>query len=180
MAVKSLSLLLAAGLLFTVLALGLVWFVTLLIRGNQNSVLRSAPLVSVQELRLDHVGEIVVLLEVPRISMEFRNFELHFSNRETGQRIALRYRYLRAQKSVYGVTTMKVPFGHVMNPAPATWSVSITGLESQKDYSNYRLILSKPYIGRMVVQIMGIVFCAVGMLLCVIWSCWLLGLMKAS
>lgn len=180
MAVKSLGLLVTAGVFFTLLGIGLVSFITLLIRGNQNSVLKSTTLVSGQEVRLDSIGEVVVLLEVPRISREFRNFQLHFTNRETGQQIALQYRYLTAQKSVYGVTTMKVPFGRMANTAPATWSVNVSGLEPGKDYSNYRLIFSRPYIGRMAMQIIGIVVCGVGMLLCVIWSCWLLGLMQAS
>jgi hypothetical protein len=179
MLVKSVSLLVTAGVLFTLLAFGLIWFIMLLVRGNQNSTLKSTTLAS-QEVRLDHVGEIVVLLEVPRISSEFRNFQLHFTNRATGQQIALQYRYLTAQKSVYGMTTMKVPFGRIANGAPADWSVNISGPEPGKDYSNYRLIFSRPYIGRMAGQIIGIVFCGVGMLLCVIWSCWLLGLMKAS
>jgi hypothetical protein len=178
MAVKSVGLLMTAGALFIALAAGLIWLVTLLIRANQNSVLASSNLASSQEVRLDQIGEVVVLLEVPRISSEFRNFQLYFTNRDTGHEIALRYHYLTAQKSVYGVTTMKVPFGRLINTAPATWSVNITGFEPGKDYSNYQLILSKPYIGRMAVQIVGIVFCGLGMLLCVIWSCWLLGLMK--
>ena len=33
-------------------------------------------------------------------------------------------------------------------------------------------------LARMALQIIGIVFCAVGMLLCVIWAAWLAGLMK--
>src|SRR5262249_61497503 len=99
MAVKSVGLLVTAGALFMVLAIGLVWFVKLLIRGNQNSVLKAASFASQQEFRIDHIGEVVVLLEVPRMSSEFRNFQLRFTNRETGQQIGLQYRYLAAQKS---------------------------------------------------------------------------------
>jgi len=178
MAVKSVGLLVTAGFLFVFLGAGLIGSVTYLLRGNQKSVLNILPLAFEQEVRIDHPGEVVLLMEVPRLAADFRNFQIDLTNLQTGQWTSMHYHYLTAQKSVYGVTTMKVPFGGLTNAAPATYSMHVSGLEPGKDYSSYRLILSRPYMGRMALQIIAIVICGVGMLLSVIWACWLLGLMQ--
>ncbi len=70
---------------------------------------------------------------------------------------------------------MKVPFGSIPS---GVYSARITGLQPGKDYSQYRLMFSRPYIARMALQIIGIVISAVGMLLSILWAAWLAGLLK--
>jgi len=179
MAVKSVGLLVLAGALFFFLAIGLVWLVIQLIRGNQNSILSTAPVTGQQQqVKIDSPGGIVLLLEVPRLASDFRNFRIDLTNQQTGQQTNMQYSFLTAQKSVYGVSTMKVPFGRLAIAGPALYSIQLAGLEPGKDYSAYRLIFSRPYIGRMTLQIIGIVICGVAMLGSLIWACWLAGLMR--
>src|SRR5580765_3543570 len=119
MAVKSFGLLIAAGVIFVSLGVALVWFVIQLLRGNQNSVLSTAPVTTAQQqVRIDSSGEIVLLLEVPRFAGDFRNFRVDLTNQQTRQQTSLQYNHLTAQKSIYGVTTMKVPFGRFISAAP--------------------------------------------------------------
>jgi hypothetical protein len=86
MAVKSFGLLAGAGVLFFLLAIALVWFVIQLMRGNQNSILSTIPLTAQQqEVKIDSIGEIVLLLEVPRLASDFRNFRVDLTNQQTGR-----------------------------------------------------------------------------------------------
>jgi hypothetical protein len=57
-------------------------------------------------------------------------------------------------------------------PRPGTYLVRVTGLEPGKDYSGSRILLSRPYLGRMALQIVAIVICAVAALLCLILAAW--------
>jgi hypothetical protein len=73
---------------------------------------------------------------------------------------------------------MQVPIGRMIAARTGVYAVRVEGLQPGKDYSSYRLILSRPYMGRMVLQIVAIVVCGVGMLLSLIWALWLAGLLK--
>jgi hypothetical protein len=178
MVVKSFGLLAVAVLVFLVLAGGLVWFVLQLIKGNQGSTVAELPFVSEQEVRIENPGTFVVLLEVPRLASDFRSFQIEATDRQSGQKTTMQLDYFGARSSVSGVTTVRIPYGRVTVTQPGGLAIHVSGMQAGKDYSNYRLVLSRPYAGRMVFQIIGIVFCGVGMLLSIIWSCWMLGLVK--
>jgi hypothetical protein len=100
-------------------------------------------------------------------------------DQQSGQAVTMQYSLMTAQGAAYGVSTMQVPFGR-MNARPGTYLVRMAGLQGGKDYSGYRLILSRPYMGRMAIQIIGIVLCGVGMLLSVIWAAWMAGLLTPA
>jgi hypothetical protein len=166
-----------AGIVFLLLGAGLVSCVASLVRGNRNDVLASMPLASEQQVTVPSQGEVLVVIETPRTKLDYRAFQIQFVDRKTGQAANMAYSLMTAQGAVYGVTTMQVPFGR-MNARAGVYSARIAGLQPGNDYSDYRLILSRPYMGRMVRQIIGIVLCGVGMLLTVIGAAWKAGLMK--
>ena len=84
----------------------------------------------------------------------------------------MKYDFARAQGAVYGLTTMRVPLGRMTAPRAGTYLVRVSGLQMGKDYSASRILLSRPYLGRMVGQILGIVVCAIGMLLSLLAASW--------
>ena len=180
MVIKSFGLLTLAVALFLLLGTALVWFVIHLVRGNQNSLLAAMALAPEQEVRVEAPGEVVLLMEVPRLATDFRDFQIEVIDRQSGKGTNMKYQYLTAQQTVYGFTTMKVPFGRMTTTQPGAYLVRVSGLQPGKDYSNYHLLLSRPYLGRMAFQIVGIVVSGMGMVLSVIWACWLLGLIRPA
>jgi hypothetical protein len=168
-----------AAVVFVVCLIGLVFFVVKLVVGNRSDVLASAPLTTELQLTLESSGQVVVMIEAPRMSTDYRNFEIQLLDRQSRQVTTLKYSYATAQSSVYGVTTVQVPFGRLEGHAGA-YHARVFGPTPGSDYSGHRLILSRPYMGRMVIQIVGIVLCGVGALGSVIWACWLMGWMKTA
>jgi hypothetical protein len=170
--VKSWSLLVVAGAVFLTLGCLLIWVVAQLIRKNREQILATAALVAEQELAIREPGELVLLLETPRFGTDYRNFEFDIIENATGQRTHMKYEYLRAQGAVYGMTTMRVPLGRMTAQRAGAYLMRVTGLQAGKDYSACRILLSRPYLGRMVLQIIGIVICGVGMLLSLLLGSW--------
>ena len=165
------------GFVFVMLLVGLVWSVVSLVRSNNRDVLASAPVVPLQEVSLPSTGDVLVMLEVPRVGSDFRNFRIELVEKLSGQATAMTYSYVTAQGAAYGFSTMQVPFGRMQAARAGVYIVTIIGMQAGKDYSSHRLILSRPYMARLIVQILAIVFCGVGMLLCAIWAAWLAGLL---
>ncbi len=149
-----------------------IWFVRRLLRGNREQVLASVPIQAEQEINVVKAGEIVLLLEVPRFGSDFRQFHFAFAEEATRRTTEMQYNYLRAQGAIYGVTTMRVPIGRLTIEKPGVLHLSISSLDPNKDYSGSRVILSQPYLGRMIRQILGIVFCGIGMLLSLLLALW--------
>ncbi len=170
--VKSWSVLVVPGAVFLTLGCLLIWVVAQLIRKNREQILATAALVAEQELAIREPGELVLLLETPRFGTDYRNFEFDIVESATGQRTHMKYEYIRAQGAVYGMTTMRVPLGRMTAQRAGAYLMHVTGLQAGKDYSACRILLSRPYLGRMVFQIIGIVVCAVGMLLSLILGSW--------
>ena len=170
--VKSWSVLVAAGIVFLTLGSLLIWVVAQLIRKNREQILATAALVAEQELATRKPGELVLLLETPRFGTDYRNFEFDIIENATGHRTHMKYEYMQAQGAVYGMTTMRVPLGRMTAQRAGAYLMRVTGLQAGKDYSACRILLSRPYLGRMVFQIIGIVVCAVGMLLSLILGSW--------
>lgn len=163
---------------FALLAIALALCTRNLMRDNRADTLTSIPVTSEQEIRLPGQGNVLVLMEVPRTATDFRSFEIQLVEKTTGQAVRLKYAMGIGQEAVYGVTTMKVPFGSIAAPPGSVYSARITGLQAREDYSRYRLMFSRPYLARMALQIIGIVISGVGMLLSIIWGAWLAGLLK--
>lgn len=166
------------GAVFVLLSIGLVWAIVNLVRSNSRDILASMPVVPRQEVNLPAAGDALVMMEVPRFGSDFRSFQVELVEKQTGQATSVKYSFVTAQGAVYGLSTMQVPFGRMAAARAGVYDVSIAGLLPGKDYSSHRLLLSRPYMGRMVLQILAIVLCGVGMLLSVIWAAWLTGLMN--
>ena len=67
---------------------------------------------------------------------------------------------------------MRVPLGRVIVERPGSYLVRVGGLQEGADYARCRIMFSRPYLGRMVLQIIGIVICAIGMLLSLLLALW--------
>ena len=138
------------------------------------------PLIGEQQLRVESAGTFVILIEAPQLATGARDFQIDLTEQQSGQRTTLKLHYFGARTKISGVTTVKIPYGQVRASQPGSFVVQVSGLQPGKDYANYRLILSRPFLARMTFQIVGIVLSGVGMLLTVIWACWLMGLMTSS
>jgi hypothetical protein len=172
MTVKSWNVLILTSVLFVTLGSLLIWIVIRLVRSNRDQVLATGPLVAEQELTIREPGELVLLVETPRFRSDHRNFEFQVVEKATGQATSMKYDFVRAQGAVYGLTTMRVPIGRMTAQRAGDYLVRVAGLLANKDYSSSRILLSRAYLGRMVLQIIGIVVCAVGMLLSLLLALW--------
>ncbi len=172
MMIKSLPLLAGASATFLTLGVLLVRVIARLLRSNRAQWVASGPLVAEQEFAIRDSGELLLLIEVPRFGSDFRELEFEVVEKATERATRMRYDFLRAQGAVYGVTTMRVPLGRVALQRPGSYLVRITGLQPGADHSGSRIIFSRPYLARMVLQIIGIVVCAIGMLLGLLLALW--------
>ncbi len=169
-----------AGAAFLLFGFGFVWCSVQMVRSNRKDILAVAPVVPAQEIQLPSSGMARVLLECPRTSADYRNMRIELVEKESGRNVTADYAPLAAQGAVYGVTTMQVPIGPAAMLRTGTYVVRIGGLQAGNDYSRYRLMISRPYIGRLTLQIIGLVLCGVAMLLDVIWFCWMAGWMQSA
>lgn len=172
MIVKSWDLLVLASVLLVTFGGLLVRFVRQLVRSNRDQILAVAALLPEQEVTISEPGEILLLLETPRFGSAFRNFQFEVVEAATGQSTRMKYEYLRAQGAVYGVTTMRIPLGRMTAQQAGIFLVRVFGLQAGTDYSTSRIMFSRPYLGRMVGQILGIVVCGIGMLLSLLFALW--------
>jgi hypothetical protein len=172
MIIKSWSILILASVLFLTFAGLLLRVVLRMLRSNREQILATAALLPEQEVTIREPGEIVLLLEVPRFGSDYRNFEFEVIEKATGQSTRIKYDFLRAQGAVYGVTTMRVPLGRMTAQRAGEFLVLISGLQTGKDYSSSRVMFSRPNLGRMVGQILGIVVFGIGMLLSLLFALW--------
>jgi len=172
MMLKSLPLLVGASTAFLAFGAVLIWVIVRLLRSNRAQLVASGPLVAEQEFAIREPAELLLLVEVPRFGSNFRELEFDVIATATGQSQKMRYNFLRAQGAVYGVTTMRVPIGRVRMQQSGSYIVRVIGLQAGADYSGSRIMLSRPYLARMVLQIVGIVVCAIGMLLSLLFALW--------
>ena len=170
--VKSWPLLIAASAGFVVFGFLLVAVITSLVRSNRRQIVATGPLVAEQEFELKEAQPLLLLVEVPRLGSGFRNLEFQVTETATGRVTSLSYNFLRAQGAVYGVTTMRVPIGRIEMAPPGPYLVRVLGLQTGADLSRSRIMLSRPYLGRMVAQIIGIVVCGIGLLLSLLFGLW--------
>ena len=172
MILKSLPLLVAASTAFLIFGCLLVWVVVRLLRSNRKQLVATGPMIAEQEFVLSEPALLLLLVEVPRFGSNFRQLEFEMIEKATGQSTKMHYDFLRAQGAVYGVTTMRVPIGRVVVQREGPYLVRITGLQPGADYSGSQIMLSRPYLARMIFQIIGIVIFAIGMLLSFILASW--------
>ena len=165
------------GTAFLLLGIALVWCVVKMVKGNRSDILVSAPIRPEQEISLPSAGVVLLLLESPRMATDYRAMQFELVEKQSGQKVTMGYSLVTAQGAVYGFTTVQVPFGR-MAVRPGAYIARIHGLQAGRDYSGYRLMISRPYIGRLTLQIIVLVLCGVGMLGSLIWAAWLAGLMQ--
>jgi len=172
MEIKSLPLLLVASLSGLIFLSLLIRVIAALLRSNRKQLVATGPLIAEQEFELSDASPLLLMVEVPRFGSDFRQLQFEVVEKASGQVTRLSYDFLRAQGAVYGVTTMRVPIGRLPLVQPGRYLVRVLGLQPQTSYSSCRIMLSRPYLGRMVFQIIGIVICAIGLLLSLLFSLW--------
>lgn len=172
MIVKSVPLLLGASAAFLVFATLLIRAIARLIRANREQIVAAGPMVAEQRITLSEPLALRLLIEVPRFAPWLRRLGFEIAEIRTGQTTKLSYDLVRAQGTVYGVTTMRVPLGTVVAEHAGDYLIRVIGLESSRDYSQCKVILSRPYLGRLILQIIAIIFCALGLLGSLLFALW--------
>jgi hypothetical protein len=159
---------------------GAAWMAARLIRGNRAAVVSSLPLVVQQTVVVESPGDLVLSIEVPRLATDYRQWEFEVGESRSKRSHIMKWGGPRSTGAVTGISTVKIPLGHLNLVHPDQLTLRVKGLAPDTDYSAYRIVLARPHILRMAVQITGLVLCGVGMLLSLIWGLWLMGVVKAS
>jgi hypothetical protein len=165
-----------AAVLFLGCLAGTICFAVGLYRTIQTSVVASLPVDRPAEITMPSC-EMVLEVETPRLSQEYRQLEVQMTEMNTREVTRFAYRPNIFGRESYGVTTMRIPFGRML-AREGNYLLRIEHLRSGVDYSATRLILSRPYMGRMVGYIIALVLCAVGALGSLIWAVSLAGWMQ--
>jgi hypothetical protein len=171
MELRSLPLLTVASIAFVAFAILLIFAVAALLRSNKRQLVATGRLVAEQEFDLPAVP-LLLLLEVPRFGSNFRDLEFDLIGQPTGKVITLSYNLLRAQGAVYGVTTMRVPIGRLTVEQPGLYLLRVNGLPAGAENTDSRILFSRPYLARMILQIIAIVLLAIGLLLSLLLALW--------
>lgn len=172
MTIKSLPLLLGASTAFLIFASLLIRAIMRLLRANRAQIVAAGPMVAEQQITLAEPSSLRLLVEVPRFAPWIRHLQFEVTEIATAKSTKLGYGFARAQGTVYGVSTMRMPLGTVVVEHAGEYLIRVSGLEPNQDYSQSKVILSRPYLGRMVMQIIAIVFCALGLLGSLILALW--------
>lgn len=172
MAIKSFPLLFSASTAFLIFGTLLIRAIVRLVRANRAQIVAAGPMVAEQQVTLAEPASLRFLVEVPRFATWLRNLEFEVTEMATAKTTKLSYDFVRAQGAVYGVTTMRLPLGTVIGEHPGEYLIRVIGLEPGKDYGQSKVMLSRPYLGRMILQIIAIVFCALGLLGSLLLALW--------
>ncbi len=180
MMIKSDIGLVAAGAAFILFAFGAGWMALRLIRSNRAALITTMPAIAEQTFTVPSAGALVVSFEVPQLTTEYRRWELEVEETSSRRTHRMKWGGPRATGVVKGFSKMKVPIGELTLAQPDTLTFRLTGLAPAPDQTAYHIVLSRPHLARMALQIVGIVACGVGTLLSLLWGLWLLGVLKAS
>jgi hypothetical protein len=172
METRSLPLLIAAAAAFVCFAGLLGWVIARFLRSNREQFIATGRLAKEQEFGLPGSMPMLLMLEVPRFGSHFRHLQFEIVETASGKTTKLGYSPLHAQGAVYGVKTMRVPIGRILLERSGRYLVRVIGLERQPGDSRSRILFSRPYLGRMIAQIIGLVFCGVGLLLSLLLALW--------
>jgi hypothetical protein len=180
MVIKSGLLLAVAGVAFVFCGAGAGWMTLRLIRSNRVAVIAAVPLRPDLAVAVEAPGELVVSIEVPRLTSDYRKWEFEVVETSTQRSHLMKWGGPRSTGAVTGISTIKIPIGRLTLERPEKLTIRVKGLAADGNYSEYNIILARPHLARMALQIVGLVLCGVGMLLSLIWGLWLLGVVKAT
>jgi hypothetical protein len=180
MMIKSGMGLAVAGVAFVVCCVGGGGMARQLIRSNRAAVISTLPLLPEQTVAVESPGELVVSVEVPRLTTEYRQWEVEVVEQHTQRIHPMRYGGPRATGAVKGISTIRIPLGRLTLAQPGNLTLRVRGLAPNQNYSTFHLVLARPHLARMALQIVGLVLCGVGMLLSLLWGLWLVGALKVS
>jgi hypothetical protein len=165
---------------FALFAAGAAWMARRLIRSNQSAVIASLPLLREQTVQMESPGELVVSIEVPRLTTDYRQWEFEVIGDGNGHIHRMKWGGPRATGAVPGISTTKIPLGRLTLSRADKLTLRVNGLTPETNHTTHRIILARPHLTRMALQIVGLVFCGIGMLLSLIWGAWLTGIVKTA
>ena len=168
-----------AAIALVLFAIGAGRMALLLIRGNRDATISTLPVVPEQTVAITSPGELVVSFEVPRLTTDYREWKLEVREDSTQRIHRMEWGGPRATGAVTGISTIKIPVGRLTLAKPESLTLRMSGLAAGVS-AEAHIILARPHLARMAVQIVGIVICGVGTLLSLIWGLWLLGVVKSS
>ncbi|HEX2099511.1 MAG TPA: hypothetical protein VHF69_02540 [Candidatus Synoicihabitans sp.] len=180
MIIKSGGWLSVAGVTFVLCGIGAGWMAMRLVRSNRAAVVATLPLLPEQAVRVESPGELVVSVEVPRLATDYRSWEFEVVDSGSQRVHRMKWGGPRSTGAVTGLSTVKIPLGRITLSRPDTMKIRVIGLTAGANYPEYHVILARPHLARMAVQIIGLVLCGVGMLLSLLWALWQLGVVKTS
>jgi hypothetical protein len=169
-----------AGVAFALFCFGAGWMALWLVRSNRSAVISTLPVLPEQTTAVKSPGELVVSIEVPRMTTDYRQWEIEIVESSTRRIHLMKWGGPRATGAVTGISTVKIPVGRLTLAQPDRLTLRVKGLAPGEDHSTSHLVLARPHLARMAMQIAGMVVCGVGILLSLLWGLWLLGLLKAS
>lgn len=169
-----------AGVALVLFCVGAGWTAMRLVRSNRAAVISTLPLLPEQTIAVESPGELIVSIEVPRLTTEYRQLEVEVVEPHTKRIHAMRYGGPRATGTVKGISTIKIPFGRLTFAQPGPLTLRVKGMAPDVNYSTHHLVLSRPHLARMALQIVGLVLCGVGMLLSLLRGLWLMGVLKTG
>ena len=169
-----------ASVAFVFFSVGAGWIALRLIRSNRAAVISMLPLVPEQSVAVAAPGELVVSVEVPRLTTEYRQWEIEIAERKSQRVHSMKWGGPRATGAVTGLSTIKIPIGRINLLQSDTLTVRVKGLVSPDAGETSQLVFARPHLARMALQIVGLVIGGVGTLLSLLWALWLVGLLKAS
>jgi hypothetical protein len=141
-----------AGLLGAALV---AWSITRLLRVLRESILARLPVVAEQDVRFAAQGPVVLCIEQPHFSMPF-----------TGVGFAMRDDYghevpstpIVFRSKVSGFSRVRLAVRTFDVPRAGRYRLIASGIAAGRDMSDAALVFARPFVGAMVLCILGIVF----------------------
>ncbi len=147
-----------SGLTFVISLFFMVFFIIKLVRLVRRATILRVPILEKQNIEFTEAGRVVLCIEGSLFTTRFRNLGYELSMRN-GERISAITPLLPGKTSSFSRARIQIQSYEI--PTPGFYVLRIKGLEAdQQDDSDHQIVFTRPYIGRMVGYIIGIVLSA--------------------
>lgn len=145
-------------LTFVIFMVLLVWCIAGVVRAMGKAPIFSVPLLDQQEVEFTEAGKVVLSMEGPFLSRRFARLDYELIGPD-GMTVQSRPSLFRARSS--GVKKAEMELRVYAIRTPGRHVFQIKNLEGEKASDDrHRMIFTRPHLGRTLVQVIGIVFCA--------------------
>ncbi len=151
----------AAGLLAGII---LLWkLIARLLLMLKESVEIAVPVAQRQEIEFRTPGEKCLHVEGPLFTTAFAGLSFTLQDKATGQNVPLRMVLFRS--SVKGFTKVRLLLHRCAINHAGCFDLAIAGMKEGRDYSDCRIIFTKPYVAKSMLFVLGLIF-AGGLIIC--------------